>query len=305
MTLLAFTSNAEFPLGVRPWQFLPQLNCSDPGTEGSHRTLNLHRDLPEPGNFCCDFGTCIDSSLVCNNVRDCEDNSDEEDCSLVVFPPHKYRRHLPPVQVNNGVKEKLGINVSFTVIDIIDINEEQFSIDIYFSLLLKWFDKNLQFSFLKTLSAENSLSSELSEEIWLPEVEFNKVNLRVKTFPPRIFISRDGQPALSGENDLLHPGEVYEGRENALNLNIEERVKFSCSFDNIKNYPFGLQSCSLSIFIEGTDNNLTNLSPEKFINKGPKEIGQFLIQRWRMEGKYDALTDRNIIWIWIQLGRLS
>ena len=136
---------------------------------------------------------------------------------------------------------------------------------------------------------------------WNPILQFFlKENQKQKT-NPRIFISRDSEPALSGENDLLHPKEIYAGLENSLNLNMEERFKFSCSFDNIKNYPFGLQSCSLSIFIEGTDNNLTNLLPEKFKNKGPQEIGQFLIQGWRMEGKYDAVTERNIVWI--QLGK--
>ena len=136
--------------------------------------------------------------------------------------------------------------------------------------------------------------------MWVPKIEYNKVNKKIKSSNQQIFISRHGQPTLSGENDLLHPREVYKGRENALNLNIEERFQFSCSFDNIKNYPFGLQSCSLSFFIKGTDNNLTNLSPEKFLNKGPQEIGQFLIKGWRMEGKFDAVTERNILWI--QLG---
>ena len=55
-TILAFTNDDNFPLGVREWQFLHH-NCSDPGTEGTLRKLNLHRDLPEPGNFCCNFGT--------------------------------------------------------------------------------------------------------------------------------------------------------------------------------------------------------------------------------------------------------
>ena len=240
-------------------------------------------------------------SGMLDNVQDCEDRSDEKNCSLVIFPQtYEYRKNIPPVHVHNRIKEKLGINVTFTVINIIDINEEEFSIDIYFSLLLKWFDKNLQFSFLKRVSAENSLSKEISDQIWVPEVEFNKVNMKVKSFRPQIFISRLGEPTLSGENDLLHAREIYEGRENPLNLNIEERLMFSCSFDNIKNYPFGLQNCSLSVFIKGTDNDLTTLSLEKFVNKGPKEIGQFLIKGWRMEGTFDEITKRNIIWI--QLG---
>ena len=56
------------------------------------------------------------------------------------------------------------------MIDVIDINEEEFSIDIYFSLLLKWFDKNLQFSFLKRVGAENSVSAVVSDKIWVPAV---------------------------------------------------------------------------------------------------------------------------------------
>ena len=256
---------------------------------GTLRTLNLHRDLPEPGNFCCDFGTCIDSELVCNNLHDCEDKSDEENCSLVMLPPH-YKKYRPPV------------SATFTLIDIIDINEEEFAIDIYFSLLLKWFDENLKFSFLKRITAKNSLSTEISDMIWLPKIDFKKVNKKIDSSDTQISISRNGEPALSGENDLLHPREVYEGRENPLNLNIEERFKFSCSFDNIKNFPFGQQTCALSVFIKGTDNNLTTLIPEKFINKGPKEIGQFLIHGWKMEGKFDEITERNIIWI--QLGKL-
>ena len=76
--------------------------------------------------------------------------------------------------------------------DVIDIDEEEFSFDIYFSLLVKWFDKNLQFSFLKRLSAKNSVSPAVFNKIWVPDVEFNKVNLRVNSFSSQIFISRNG-----------------------------------------------------------------------------------------------------------------
>ena len=89
-TLLAFSNDDLFPLGVREWQFL-HLNCSDPGTEGSLRTLNLHK----PGNFCCDFGTCIDSELVCNNFPDCQDGTNETNCSLLIQPSPGYKKHLP------------------------------------------------------------------------------------------------------------------------------------------------------------------------------------------------------------------
>ena len=54
------TPENNFPLGRQPW-FLD--SCKDPETS-STRTLSLHLDVEQPGHFCCDDGSCIDSEMV-------------------------------------------------------------------------------------------------------------------------------------------------------------------------------------------------------------------------------------------------
>ena len=62
----------SLPLGFHPWYF-PTSACTDPGEEEvAYRTLNLHPDVEQPGNFCCDDGTCISSALVCNDFPECQ-----------------------------------------------------------------------------------------------------------------------------------------------------------------------------------------------------------------------------------------
>ena len=62
----------SLPMGFHPWYF-PTSACTDPGEEEvAYRTLNLHPDVEQPGNFCCDDGTCISSALVCNDFPECQ-----------------------------------------------------------------------------------------------------------------------------------------------------------------------------------------------------------------------------------------
>ena len=81
-TVLAFLNEtSEFPLGVHHWFFLDTV-CTDPGK--SWRSLNLHLHKEQPGNFCCDDGTCIESEKVCDGEDHCRDKTDELDCDIVV-----------------------------------------------------------------------------------------------------------------------------------------------------------------------------------------------------------------------------
>ena len=70
-------TTGKLPIGVHKWYFSSK--CSDPGQPW--RLLNLHRDVPLPGHFCCGDGHCIKSELVCDSVPHCADVSDEYRCS--------------------------------------------------------------------------------------------------------------------------------------------------------------------------------------------------------------------------------
>ena len=47
----------DFPIGLHQWMF-ERTDCSDPWDD-EFRSLQLHRDVRQPGYFCCDDGTCL------------------------------------------------------------------------------------------------------------------------------------------------------------------------------------------------------------------------------------------------------
>ena len=57
----------------------------------------------------------------------------------------------------DGERNNLPINATFTVLKVVDINEDESFIDIFFKLHLAWFDKSLTFKFLKYSDNENTL----------------------------------------------------------------------------------------------------------------------------------------------------
>ena len=92
---------------------------------------------------------------VFDEFLDCEDRSDEENITFIIFP-ETYNKLWPPVNFVNGRKELFDIFMKFTVIDIFDINEEEAYFDISFLVEMKWYDQELTFQFLKNnLGEEN------------------------------------------------------------------------------------------------------------------------------------------------------
>ena len=76
---------------------------------------------------------------------------------------------------------------------------------------------------------------------------------------------------------------LYKGKENRLNLLLEKRVTLECTFDQIRNYPFGQQKCSVVVYLKGTGSKLTNLVAESFEDKGSKVLGNFVVEKWEMD----------------------
>ena len=97
--IAVLNSSVDFPLGKHSWYF-QEGNCQDPGE--TFRSLNLHLEVPQPGQFCCDSGHCLDSDLVCNNYPDCQDGSDEANCSIVKLPLFGYNSNLPVIEITQG-----------------------------------------------------------------------------------------------------------------------------------------------------------------------------------------------------------
>ena len=106
--------------------------------------------------FTCDDGSCVHILSRCNNLQDCRDVSDEKNCMLVFIDQEKYLRDKTPPAL--GHQEKLPVNVSVFINQIISISEVGKKINIQFELELTWFDSRLQYFNLKDNEPMNSLT---------------------------------------------------------------------------------------------------------------------------------------------------
>lgn len=64
-----------------------------------------------------------------------------------------------------------------------------------------------------------------------------------------------------------------------------------------------MQDCSLYYYISGADNILTQLNPVDLINKGPKDFGQYIINKWQQVADYNPYTHKRVVRVNMVLSR--
>ena len=112
--------------------------------------------------FTCLSGTCVSLSQRCNLIADCEDHSDEMNCSILHLD-ETYRGFLPPVDES---EVPLAIKFSVVIHSIRDININDFSLTFDATIIMKWFDQRLKF---KHLTDEGNIVYG-KEKIWTPKL---------------------------------------------------------------------------------------------------------------------------------------
>ena len=126
---------------------------------------------------------------MCDNVGHCEDNSDERLCDRVRFP-QSYDKLLPPTKRLKMPTRKLGpshghlapVTANMKILDLLDIDEQQSTFDLYFKLGesnivdhlkayfqltvdIMWFDVNLRYIFLNDLDDKNAFNEEELDKV--------------------------------------------------------------------------------------------------------------------------------------------
>ena len=84
------SDHGDYPIGRRIW------SIDDPDCGITKEDIEISVSRCEFGReFTCNSGHCIDITKRCNNINDCDDNSDEEKCSLITIPK-SYNKVKPP-----------------------------------------------------------------------------------------------------------------------------------------------------------------------------------------------------------------
>ena len=102
----------------------------------------------------------------CDQIIQCQDKSDEDKCSLLVFE-ESYNKLVPPISFNKADSNiiPVSIRVSTSLRNVLEISEFTHTIDLKLGISLEWYDKRVLFHNLKSEEALNVLSN---SEVYVP-----------------------------------------------------------------------------------------------------------------------------------------
>ena len=188
---------------------------------------------------------------------------------------------------------------NITIMDIMDVDEDDSSYVVYFRLIVKWYDRKLDFHYLKNKDYANIIPEEYTKHIWIPEIDFSFVQhsydlQQIK----RIYVQKTKIKRV--KSDLIFPPETYDGASNPLIYVSEHRMTFFCEFNGITEYPFVTNICSFYIYF-GSPGSPTELMTVRSSIRAQvnKIIGQYVVTKWEI--KYSETYEKEGIKVSVSL----
>ena len=247
VTARSRASQNSFVLGKHNWTVSgDKYQCS----EDKEYTLEMKLSGCNSTQFTCDNGQCVNMEERCDQLPQCEDESDEQNCKVLVLQ-HGYNKKVPPniVKTKKNKKYKLlPVKVSLTLQKVIAIEEVDYSISFKFKITLKWYENRVIYQNLKNDSTDNKLTHDEINMLWLPLVIYWNTDQEETTrlgveweWKTDIFVERGGKPKRNKMTDI-DEAELFQGSENSLNMEQTYTHAFQCVFD-LSKYPFDTQVC--------------------------------------------------------------
>ena len=200
----------------------------------------------------------------CNDIFECKDDSDENDCETLVINESSYRKRLPPISLS----EKTSITVSVIVDSVTKVDELEMTFKARLKIYLQWRDERITF---KNLAAGgNVLSIKKQKKIWIPNGIFSNTEGKLKITKDQSLVTkvlRQGLPMRHMSE--LNEETIYKGAENDLKVVVLHEPTFNCVFD-LSNFPFDTQDCSMDIKVSPAFQKYTVIMPLRLIYSGKK-----------------------------------
>ena len=238
----------------------------------------VHFQCKHGEQFTCHSGQCINLTKICDSISDCNDNSDEIDCNLLLIDKSTYVKTHPPTSRTETTK----ITVDLNIISVDDIDELRMSFKAKFNLNLTWKDSRLEYLYLGSLNILNELHK---GSIWYPILRFGNSEANADTEipdnPTIIEILKQGQPEILKKHEIGE-GTRFKGSENDLSLQGTYELWFKCSFD-LLSYPFDIQKCNIDLEVPLHLQDHLNVTVGRVDYNGSKQLSQFYLSKISMK----------------------
>merc|ERR1712218_269843 len=118
----------------------------------------------------------------CDQVPDCRDESDEEACKVINLYKRGYNKNIPPIgRAKDGSAIPVKVNISITLMKVVEIEEVDHSIHLQFQISLQWKENRVKYLNLKRDTTLNGLSAQDIGDIWLPLVVYDNTDQKEVT----------------------------------------------------------------------------------------------------------------------------
>ena len=151
---------------------------------------------------------------------------------------------VPPIQSDDPV----NVSVSINLLKLVDIDEEDYSIEIQFEITMKWKENRVTYHNLKNKDSLNALSEEDYKKLWLPKVIYENTDQKETTrlgefgngeWDTKVIVKKEGHSTPSGL-DTLDETEIFSGHDNSLVMSQTYTHTFQCAY-KLSAYPFDTQ----------------------------------------------------------------
>nr|XP_053643778.1 gamma-aminobutyric acid receptor subunit beta-like [Cherax quadricarinatus] len=225
----------------------------------------------------CDNGECIDLAARCDAKSDCNDETDEDNCSLLQVPAG-YRSFKPPKNVGDPSKP-LQPNLIFNFLRFLKIEDVEETINLEFIVNIEWRDSRLTYTNLREDIHANKLSKIETESIWKPKLKFPNVKDGKLQKLEEIFYIQKNNDSLTSNFNAVNMDVTYMGASAVIIQREHYSGSFVCDF-NVFYYPFDVQQCSVLVQLSSVNEELVTFTTEKttvHFDKSSK-FGTYIIQ---------------------------
>ena len=206
------------------------------------------------GNFTCNNGQCVSMIKRCDQVPNCGDESDEKGCNILVLKDG-YSKRVPPVGKNEGDElTPAPVYVSLTLLKVVDIKEEDYSIELQIQITLEWKEIRATYHNLKTETYLNALTEDEIKRLWLPLLVYTNTDQQETTrnandweWSTYVSVKREGSFTRS-VYEMVDETEIFKGNENTLIMRQSYTLEFQCNYQ-LARYPFDTQVCCIAKII--------------------------------------------------------
>ena len=269
-----------FPVGRQKWNvYNPKCNIKD------EKKILLSMSKCRFGKqFTCNSGNCVSLEKRCNQVKDCEDGSDENKCALIQLPKF-YRKVQPPEPLNTSEPLQISTFIKILSIDVIDTKDMKMGLTL--SINMKWRDSRLTFANL-IANSENKVSPKKVDKLWTPLQYVTHDNALIgKIYPDaqKQVEIRVMTPPIQMRTYEPIQNTLYDGARNMLSFEQRYRLLYKCIF-SLRHFPFDTQTCTFIMKMESDKSSTVAFEKD---GKSIAYVGPNIVKEFEI-GQVRALT---------------